>query len=61
MKYPVTRAELAGFYGVSRKTFYNWLKKKNIKISEGYLCPNDLNLIFDALGKPEGLKRSEKG
>jgi hypothetical protein len=26
-------------YGVSRKSFYNWLKRKEIKISNGLVSP----------------------
>jgi len=55
MKYPSTRIELAELYGVSRKTFYSWLKTKNIELSKGYLCPKEVDKIFEILGKPDGI------
>ena len=47
-----TREELATAYGVCRKTFYNWLKKEGIKLSNRYLTPKEIKLIYETFGKP---------
>lgn len=60
LKYPSTRTELAELYGVSRKTFYNWLKTNNIELSKGYLCPKDVDKIFEIFGKPDGFNAGIK-
>lgn len=47
-----TRSQLAEEYGICRKTLYNWLKKKNIKLTPGQLTPKDQTIIFQSLGNP---------
>ncbi len=37
---PKTRSQLANDLGISRATFYRWLKRKNIKIPKGLIMPN---------------------
>ncbi len=52
---PKTRAQLAEEYGVSRKTFYNWLKRLDIRLPpKRYLPPEDQQRIHDALNAPAG-------
>lgn len=48
-----TRSELASEYGVTRKTFYNWLKKENIHIPQGAIKPCDVRKIYQTFGTPE--------
>ena len=45
-----TRLELAIMYGVDRKTFSRWLKKRNIEIPKGLISPKDQKRIFEELG-----------
>ncbi len=47
-----TRSELASEYGVSRKTFYNWLKKENIILPQGTIKPCDVRKIYQTFGSP---------
>ncbi len=44
-----TRQQVADEIGVSRKTLYRWLKKWNIELSSGLLCPNSQNLIKEKI------------
>lgn len=49
-----TRTQMASEYGVSRKTFYNWLKKHQIAIPANTLiAPKDQKKIYSILGKPK--------
>ena len=44
-----TRQQVADEIGVSRNTLYRWLKKWNIELSSGLLCPNSQNLIKEKI------------
>jgi transposase-like protein len=44
-----TRQQIADEIGVSRKTLYRWLKKWNVKLSSGLLCPNSQKLIKEKI------------
>ncbi|MEO1518114.1 MAG: hypothetical protein AAFV95_24045 [Bacteroidota bacterium] len=48
-----TRLQLASLYGVDRKTFSRWLKKRKIDIPKGVICPKDQERIFTELGVPD--------
>jgi hypothetical protein len=51
-----TKKELAKTYGVSYPTFIKWLKMVptlNISNKKRLLTPKDIQMIYDALGKPE--------
>lgn len=50
--YSKTRSELASEYGITRKTFYNWLKKEGISIPQGIIRPCDVRKIYQAFGMP---------
>jgi len=47
-----TRQEIAQEYGVSRKTFYNWLKRERIYLQNRLVSPKDQRIIYEKLGKP---------
>ncbi len=48
-----TRAQLAAEYGISRKTFYNWLKKEGIVLhNRNLITPKELELIYGRFGNP---------
>jgi DNA-binding XRE family transcriptional regulator len=47
-----TRSEMAAAYGVSRKTFYNWLKKEGIILKSRYLSPKEIEEVYKNFGKP---------
>jgi len=52
---PYTHKELAGFYGVSRKTFLKWLKpfQKSIGHRNGHFYSTlQVEIIFRKLGRP---------
>ncbi|HKK75272.1 MAG TPA: hypothetical protein VJ953_09385 [Saprospiraceae bacterium] len=53
-----TRQEVAAEYGVSRKTFSQWLKKAKIEPGRGRLRPATLNQIYDHFGEPRRLPKS---
>jgi len=40
-----TRQQVADEIGISRKTLYRWLKKWNVKLSSGLLCPDSQKFI----------------
>jgi len=44
-----TRQQVADEIGVSRKTLYRWLKKWNVKLSSGLLCPNSQKFIKEKI------------
>ena len=53
-----TRRQVAGEYGISRRTFYNWLKDSDIKLSRGKLItPKELEQIYATFGRPRKVKR----
>lgn len=47
-----TRQQMADEYGVCRKTFNKFLKKKNIKLERGLISPKDQENIYEKLGVP---------
>lgn len=44
-----TRQQIADEMGISRKTLYRWLKKKEINLSAGLICPNMQKFIKENL------------
>lgn len=53
MDYTVkTRQEIAQEYGISRKTFYNWLKREGICLQNRLVSPKEQQLIYERLGNP---------
>ena len=52
-----TRQQLADEYGVNRTTFWRWVKKrvpKQLIPPPGLLTPQQVELIYDFLGKSRG-------
>ncbi len=47
-----TRQEIAQEYGISRKTFYNWLKREDISLQNRLVSPKEQQLIYETLGNP---------
>lgn len=47
-----TRQELADEYGISRKTFYNWIKKEGITLTSRLVTPKEQQEIYDKFGYP---------
>jgi hypothetical protein len=48
-----TRDLLAQEYGVSRPTFYSWLKRVGIILpARVLLAPSEVELVYEKLGKP---------
>jgi len=53
MDYTVkTRQEIAELYGISRKTFYNWLKREDICLENRLVSPKEQKIIYEKLGNP---------
>lgn len=50
-----TREEVAKEYGISRRTFYNWLKQAGIHTQRCMLTPLDIQKIYDHFGRPKTL------
>ena len=44
-----TRQQIADEIGISRKTLYRWLKKWNIKVASGLLCPKSQRFIKEKI------------
>ena len=47
-----TREEIAGEYGITRRTLYNWLKDAGIVLRGKLLCPKEVQKIYKLLGEP---------
>ena len=47
-----TRQEIAHEYGIDRKTFYRWMRRANLKVTKGLLCPSEMEAIYNTFGKP---------
>ena len=54
-----TRQELANEYGVSRRTFYCWLKQADITFPPGLLMPRHIEKIYDHFGIPERFSKNK--
>ena len=54
-----TRQQIANEFGFSYQTLWRKLKKRNIEIPTGLICPNSLFIIYEALGYPNGISRSD--
>lgn len=52
-----TRQEIAHEYGIDRKTFYRWIKRNNLPISNGLIFPSEMELIYKTFGLPGGLNK----
>lgn len=50
---PKTRLEVAGEYGISRRTLKRRLREAGIRLPPGKIVPSDLKLIYETLGRPE--------
>lgn len=50
-----TRQEVAQEYGISRRTFYNWLQREGIKLTNRLITPKEQQEIYDKLGRPSKL------
>jgi len=48
-----TRQQVAEEYGISRKTFYRWMKREKIALSNGLIYPKDMKVIYERLGTPK--------
>jgi len=44
-----TRQQVADEIGISRKTLYRWLKKWNVKLTSGLLCPKSQKFIKEKI------------
>ena len=59
MKQAKTRAQIAAEYGISRKTFYNWLKKEGISFQKRRLInPKEVEIIYKTFGNPNRINRN---
>lgn len=47
-----TRQEVACEYGIDRKTLNRWLKRTNLSITNGLICPSEMELIYQTFGNP---------
>lgn len=57
-----TRQQLADEFGISVRTLYRWLTKRNVKLPGGLVRPADQDTIYQMLGKTsEDRLSSEKG
>lgn len=47
-----TRLQIAGEYGISRRTLYRLLKRYNIDLPAGVLPPEAVQRVYQVLGRP---------
>ena len=60
---PYSYKELTQLYGVSKRTFQNWLKPFMEEIGEKrgrYFTVNQIEIVFKKLGFPKNLDENEK-
>jgi len=50
-----TREEVAKEYGISRRTFYNWLQREGIKLTNRLITPKEQQKIYEKFGRPTRL------
>lgn len=47
-----TRQEIAHYLGISYSTLYRRLKKSDLELSSGLLTPEEVKMVYQALGFP---------
>jgi len=47
-----TRTQIAAEYGICPRTLRRWLKREQVNVSSGLLCPKEQARIYQALGTP---------
>jgi transposase-like protein len=47
-----SRSQLAGEYGIHRKTLAAWIRRHQLPITTGNLCAKEQELIYKTFGKP---------
>ncbi len=47
-----TRSQVADEYGITPRTLRRWIKKYNINLPPGLICPKDQKKIYEKLGTP---------
>ena len=52
-----TRQQIAMEYGVCTKTLNKWFKDEGIELPNGIINPNNVNLIYSKLSKPDKFGR----
>jgi response regulator of citrate/malate metabolism len=55
-----TREQLAAEFGISRKTFRRWLKRKNIEVSKGLINLAEQKNIYNTFGRPTKTEEKQK-
>ncbi len=48
-----TRQQLADEYAISPRTFTRWLKRCEIRLPPGLICPRHVDKIYQEFGLPE--------
>lgn len=46
-----TRQEIAYEYGIGRKTLCRWMKRAGLQVTNGLLCPLEVEEIYYTFGK----------
>jgi len=54
-----TRQEIACEYGIGRKTFYRWMKRAGLRVTNGLLCPLEIEVIYNTFGKPYSMDNAK--
>lgn len=55
-----TRSQIAAEYGVTRRTFYTWLKKAQLNFDRNLLIPKEIELIYKEFGNPNKFVHSKQ-
>lgn len=55
-----TRQEMADEYGIGRKTFYRWMKRAGIQVTNGLLYPLEIEVIYNTFGKPYSADKGDR-
>lgn len=48
-----TRRQLADEYGITPRTLRRWLKKYDIALPNRFLCPKEIEIIYEKFGNPQ--------
>lgn len=55
-----TRQEMADEYGIGRKTFYRWMKRAGIQVTNGLLYPLEIEVIYNTFGNPYSADKEDR-
>jgi DNA-binding transcriptional regulator LsrR (DeoR family) len=55
-----TRQQIADEYGIHRTTLNRWLKRANLIVANGLVCPRTQELIYATFGRPQQTSQASR-